>query len=243
MNLRQLLYTERYFLLVYLLFWGVLCALLMVWGYEKSFLLLNSQHHPFADKIMPHLTHLGHGVLVGGLLLVIGRRSEIPVLAALIITLLSISLVIGMSKSLIFPDWFRPVKVFGAAQIHFISLIGEKNQSFPSGHSAVAAASFFFTDLAISRKRWWISTGLVIMSVLACYTRVYIGVHFPADILAGSFAGIAISVLVYLWIKGYYDSGGLRFLAPARRAALVFGALGMILLAIDLTVILTQNYL
>lgn len=60
-----------------------------------------------------------------------------------------------------------------------------KSRSFPSGHSQAAftAATFF----ALYYKRWRIF--LYGFAALVALSRVYLGVHFPADILVGSIMG------------------------------------------------------
>ena len=46
---------------------------------------------------------------------------------------------------------------------------------------------------------------LVFWSLLNCYTRMYLGLHYPLDILAGLLWGMVAGVLSYLvWWKVYY---------------------------------------
>ncbi|GFN08463.1 hypothetical protein Smic_70190 [Streptomyces microflavus] len=58
--------------------------------------------------------------------------------------------------------------------------------SFPSGHAASAAA--FATGVALESKGWGAVVAPVAAAVAA--SRVYTGVHYPSDVLAGAALGI-----------------------------------------------------
>jgi undecaprenyl-diphosphatase len=69
--------------------------------------------------------------------------------------------------------------------------------SFPSGHSAIvfaiAMAIFYFN------KKWGIVA--FVLAILVGISRVYVGVHWPIDILAGALVGILSGIIVHLLIK------------------------------------------
>ena len=79
------------------------------------------------------------------------------------------------------------------AALGFTPLIGESGASFPSGH-----ASFFFALsfmlLAFDRKWAYWFVGLSLLNGLS---RVFVGVHYPSDILGG----IAVGFISYLIVK------------------------------------------
>ncbi|WP_274953636.1 phosphatase PAP2 family protein [Angelakisella massiliensis] len=74
--------------------------------------------------------------------------------------------------------------------------------SFPSGHSQCAGG--FFTAVALwVRKRW--VTVLAVLAILAVMTsRVYLGVHFPGDVLVGAALGIIASLVSWWFFERYY---------------------------------------
>jgi membrane-associated phospholipid phosphatase len=64
--------------------------------------------------------------------------------------------------------------------------------SFPSGHSATAAA--FATGVALERPVWALPVALVAAGV--AYSRVHTGVHYPADVLVGAGLGVGSAFAV-----------------------------------------------
>ena len=61
--------------------------------------------------------------------------------------------------------------------------------SFPSGHATVAFASATILALAVPRLRW----PLFALAALIAFSRVYVGVHYPGDVLAGAVLGVGIA--------------------------------------------------
>ena len=81
-----------------------------------------------------------------------------------------------------------------------------EDYSFFSGHAAVSMAVSLFVIYALGRRFKWIIVCLL-WPVLFCFSRLYVGVHYPSDILTGIVIG---SVLGYMTIyvhkrteKGY----------------------------------------
>jgi len=70
--------------------------------------------------------------------------------------------------------------------------------SFPSGH-AQAAGSFWTYMSVLVRKYWMVVTGAV-LTVVVCYSRIYLGVHRWNEIIAGLAIGVAIAI-IYLGIR------------------------------------------
>ena len=80
-----------------------------------------------------------------------------------------------------------------------IHLVEENDpNSFPSGHTCAAFASAI-AWLGTLPKRWMKVTALV-LAVLMGFSRLYVGVHFPSDVLAGALVGAACGWLaLQLW--------------------------------------------
>ena len=82
-------------------------------------------------------------------------------------------------------------------------LVTETSYSFPSGHSMASAALALSVVLITwnTRFRWWVVAAASLYVVTIGFTRLYLGVHYPTDVLAGWSLGAAW-VLFVAWIIG-----------------------------------------
>lgn len=65
----------------------------------------------------------------------------------------------------------------------------EASYSFPSGHATAIAA--LACVIVVLWPRWWVACGAVALALLVGYSRLYLGVHRPVEILAGYAVGCA----------------------------------------------------
>ena len=70
---------------------------------------------------------------------------------------------------------------------------------FVSSHASNSFAIAFFISLLL-RKYWWF-VNLFSWAVLIGFSRIYLGVHYPFDILGGMFWGLFVSLLTYYIYK------------------------------------------
>jgi undecaprenyl-diphosphatase len=71
----------------------------------------------------------------------------------------------------------------------------ETDYSFPSGH-----ASFVFADamsLSLSFPKWYVIAPSFAYATTVGYSRLYLGVHYPSDVLGGAVLGVASSYLTW----------------------------------------------
>ena len=80
---------------------------------------------------------------------------------------------------------------------------GATGYSFPSGHSTSAVGTFGV--IATEARRLWLRLGAIALCVLVPLTRMYLGVHTPADVLVGS--AISLFFIVILRPIVYSDDG------------------------------------
>ncbi|MGH3024631.1 MAG: phosphatase PAP2 family protein [Gaiellaceae bacterium] len=63
--------------------------------------------------------------------------------------------------------------------------------SFPSGHAATSAAGAVIVGYLIGRWR----LPLALLAAAICYSRVYVGVHYPFDVLVGAAIGAGVALV------------------------------------------------
>ncbi|MHB8926211.1 MAG: phosphatase PAP2 family protein [Bacillota bacterium] len=95
--------------------------------------------------------------------------------------------------------------------------------AFPSGHAQ--GSSVFWSYLAIQSRSRLLSVLAGVVIFLVGLSRVYLGVHWPADVLGGTALGLALSFL-FSWIGGLFQ--GWRAAFPMRLIAGVIIPLGML---------------
>lgn len=88
-------------------------------------------------------------------------------------------------------------------------LMPTSDMSFPSGHSTLAAALFLTVGLLLAeasklrREKVYFLSWAVALTVLVGLSRIYLGVHFPTDVMAGWCVGTAwalVCSLVARWL-------------------------------------------
>jgi undecaprenyl-diphosphatase len=72
----------------------------------------------------------------------------------------------------------------------------ESDYAFPSGHTSSAFATA--TSLAITTKKWYIAVPALAWSAGVGYSRIYLGQHYPSDIIMGALVGSS-SALICHW--------------------------------------------
>ena len=79
----------------------------------------------------------------------------------------------------------------------------DTNYSFPSGHSTLIVAGSITTLILFKGNKYTkiLPIVLVIDAGLVCFSRIYVGVHYPFDVLGGFFLGSGISLLIICLIN------------------------------------------
>lgn len=145
------------------------------------------------DQIMILYTSLGNGgalFIVITILMLIWRKTRFAGIACgsgMLCGFMATNLIL---KPLV--DRARPWTVLD----NFDHLVDAGAHSFPSGHTCAAFA--FAVALCCSIPRKWAKAAALIAAALMGFSRVYVGVHFPSDVLAGALIG-ALAGLAGNW--------------------------------------------
>lgn len=148
--------------------------------------LMQGLHTPIGDRVMCFITRLGDVGMIWILLAIVlllipkTRKSGAIVMAALI---LDVILCNGILKNAF--ARVRPCDVNTAVQL----LVPRPNDySFPSGHTAASFAATAALFFAGEKKLW---KPALVLAVLIAFSRLYLYVHYPTDILGGILVGTA----------------------------------------------------
>lgn len=159
----------------------------------SAFLQINNLHYSSFDQFMIWMTMYGREVvwsMVIILLFIVGGWTGKK--TAIVMTLSMLVLIpIGIAAKEIVA---RPRPIIPKSDF---LLAADKEYSFPSGHAMIVSAGatsalVLFRD---SHKKLIISLALSVEAVLVCLSRVYVGGHYPLDVLGGILLGVGIALL------------------------------------------------
>lgn len=94
--------------------------------------------------------------------------------------------------------------------LHNALVAADSSGSFPSGHTTFAAALAIAVYLLARGTRWAVAAAIggVVFSLLVAGSRLYLGVHYPSDVI-GSFLVAATAIAFY---TGIWNRYGMRVL-------------------------------
>jgi membrane-associated phospholipid phosphatase len=195
--------------LMSMLFLFALIALSLMWSAGQRldtwiFLLFNLRgYHPkWMDRLMWLATQVGNmltAFLLAGLYFVLNYRR---LAVEIILGTLTLWLLVETIKAL--TDRARPFLDLEGTRVIGWRQIG---RSFPSGHTA---QTFFLVTLLSHQFQlgMWGTVPLYAVAVLVGFTRMYVGAHYPRDVIGGAVLGSIWGVLATL-VDTYWL--GLRF--------------------------------
>lgn len=151
------------------------------------------------DWLMPIATEIRNWApfIIGGLLAIAifgGGKGRTAVILAIILITASDQLSSSVIKSLV--ERTRPCHDIEGVRVLYRC---GKTFSLPSSHAVNSMAAAIFFGLIYRRWLW----PLVCVSVLVSYSRVYLGVHYPFDVLAGWLIGGGLAAMA-VWVYHHW---------------------------------------
>lgn len=156
---------------------------------DRLFLSINHlPHTPIFDTVALTLSGIGNAGLIwfflGVLLFIREERKDFWFFVPIAMAGAIAGIVVEILKQILARP--RPTELLDA-----IVVSSAHGYSFPSGHATMAFALATVLSAKEPKWRWW----FFILAVLISLSRIYMGVHYPLDVIGGAMIGWAIGRL------------------------------------------------
>lgn len=196
---------------------------------DKSWLLsINGAHAPWADTLMWHISQAGTWLPLYVLLIMVlllkfrGQRTAKGIrlfsfdihFPLSVIALVMMAIAVGgadlICAQLIKPLVARPRPTHDAEISVFVHIVNGYRggaYGFCSNHAAntMACATLFTAIITHGKPAYthaYVTLPMMLWVAINCYSRMYLGVHYPLDILAGLMVGVLMALLVWYLFRG-----------------------------------------
>ncbi len=159
--------------------------------------LNGSAANPEIAILSSMMTQFGSEVILGliGLLFyLLSSKDNTQLLIGVLFAITFSDLVLSILKG----AYFRPRPYQTLIGVN-LPIGQDEGSSFPSGHATRAFAVAALITMQKGRKY----ALLLLLSVGVAVSRVIIGIHFPSDVLAGGFLGVALAVVSVIFLSRY----------------------------------------
>ena len=176
--------------LFFILFINITPSVFYAQGLDYQILKdLDRLHSPADNKFQLFVSDAERPIVIGVPLAMVGisflnkdkdlRRKGLEACASQVVTFLETELIKTIVK--------RPRPYVTYPDLDNLSV--ESSWSFPSGHTSSAFA--FATSLSLSYPKWYVVVPCYTLAAATGFSRMYLNVHYPSDVLVGAILGSA----------------------------------------------------
>lgn len=178
---------------------------------DKTLLMVfNGSHCPFVDRLAVTLTcgYMWIPLYIALLLLVINNHKTVVQISLVIsMALLAIVLSEGMADLIVKPlvARLRPIHdTLMQDSVQVVNNYRAEGYSFFSAHASNTMAVAVFFSLLVKDRLF--ACTLITWALINCWTRLYLGVHYPSDIIVGVVWGSVSGLFAYTIYKKVKDT-------------------------------------
>lgn len=154
---------------------------------ETALRWINAHHYPLLDAVLIPVSYLGEAgaiwFAVCLALLVFGRREQKLTGLTLLLAMVLLDRLVAGPLGQVFHRERPYLALSGIRQVG----IRWGGGSFPSGH----AHSVWLATIILSHRWRRLTRPLAAFALLTCYSRPYLGMHYPLDVMVGAALGVA----------------------------------------------------
>jgi undecaprenyl-diphosphatase len=172
---------------------------------KQFFLILNGLHHPFFDQVMYYISHKFTWIPLYVFLMVLvfiryrWKGFLVLVFVVILITLSDQLSVLAKNTFMRLRPCLEPSL---EGLVHIVRGRCGGRYGFVSSHATNTFALAVFMNYLLGSRFRFVVPVMLTYAVLNAYSRVYLGVHYPADVIFGALLGVLIGMFVYfLWAK------------------------------------------
>lgn len=185
---------------------------------SQILLFINGIHSPVFDDMMQLITSVWIWIpLYASLCYVMLRNFSLKANLVCFVVLVLLIVISDQSSSHFirpFVKRMRPSNLQNplSSMVYIVEGYRGGRFGFPSAHAANSWSLVFFIRLLFHRRSY--SILMIAWASLVCYSRIYLGVHFLGDILAGVLLGFINATILYFLFRKFFPQPVMAYKCP-----------------------------